>query len=118
MAHQHHGGGGGCTDCGTCCSSCANACRQTLAHCQKKGGEHADPAHLRLLADCADVCHACSLLCSRDSQFHAKMCALCAEVCAACAKSCEKLAASDPQMKACADACRKCAEDCGKMAAK
>ena len=38
------------------CQDCHRACLQTLTYCMKQGGRHAEPEHLRLLMDCADIC--------------------------------------------------------------
>ena len=38
------------------CQSCHRTCLQTITHCLQKGGPHAAAAHIRLLADCAQIC--------------------------------------------------------------
>lgn len=101
------------------CGTCAAMCEKTLAHCQKQGGNHADPKHLALLRDCISTCKLSEEFMKNGSQFQNQACALCAEVCIKCAESCESIKDEqgkvDKQMQDCADQCRKCAEACKKM---
>jgi len=97
------------------CLDCHRACLQTLVYCTRQGGPHADPHHLRLMMDCAQVCQTSADFMLRHSPLHAHTCRACAEVCQACADDCDRMA-SDPRMKACADTCRHCAESCRQMA--
>ncbi len=99
------------------CIDCHQVCIQTIQHCLTKGGKHADPQHIRLLQDCAQVCQTSADFMIRGSDLHGKACALCAEACIACAVSCEAMG-DDEVMKTCAEVCRSCAESCQKMAAK
>lgn len=96
------------------CLECANICEQTIAFCLQQGGPHADPAHIRLLRDCAETCLMSAAMMSRGSIFHKQHCALCADVCRACAKSCDQVG-KEAQMQSCADACRRCEQSCRKM---
>jgi hypothetical protein len=98
------------------CMSCASICQQTLAHCLRKGGKHADPQHAQLLMDCAESCSTSVSMMSRESPFHARHCGLCADICKACEEACERFP-DDAQMRACADACRSCFESCRSMGA-
>ncbi len=97
------------------CRNCRRVCLKSIAYCKKMGGKHADPAHLRLLADCADICQTSANFMRRGSEFHADTCGLCAKVCQACEKSCAQFP-NDAQMKACGAECRKCASSCQMMA--
>ena len=99
------------------CHRCHHVCLETISHCLHKGGEHANPHHVRLLMDCVQVCHTAADFMLRGSDLHGHTCRACAEVCQRCAEDCEEMAAGDPQMKACADHCRRCAESCRRMAA-
>jgi len=99
------------------CLDCYRACLQTLAYCARRGGPHADPDHLRLMTDCAEICQTSANFMLRGSAMHRHTCRACAEVCEACAADCERMAADDPRMKACADTCRHCAASCRQMAA-
>lgn len=97
------------------CRGCRRVCLQSIAYCKKMGGKHADPAHLRVLADCADICQTSANFMRRGSAFHADTCGLCAKVCQACEKSCAQFP-NDAQMKACGADCHKCASSCQMMA--
>jgi hypothetical protein len=99
------------------CTRCHATCLQTVGHCLELGGKHADPAHIRLLLDCAEICQTCVNFMLRGSDLHQRTCAVCAEVCRACAEDCERMAGDDQMMKDCAEQCRRCAESCERMAA-
>lgn len=96
------------------CIDCQEICSRTLTHCLKKGGKHAEPAHVRLLMDCVRLCETSVDYMLRSSQFAGGICGVCADVCRACAKSCRGMA-DDAQMQKCADVCDSCAESCDKM---
>lgn len=96
------------------CNNCAATCIETTTHCLTKGGKHAEPAHIGLLQDCADICTTSARFMLRGSELHAEVCGTCAEVCDSCAESCESMG-DDDFMKRCAEACRRCAESCRKM---
>lgn len=96
------------------CLDCHSICLNTIQYCLQKGGEHAEPTHLRLLQDCAQICQTSADFMLRTSGFHHETCAVCATLCDACAKSCESMG-NDIQMKACAQVCRRCAEICRSM---
>ena len=98
------------------CTSCHATCLETLNDCLGKGGEHAAPAHIALLAACADICGTSASTMLRGASVSPAVCGACAEVCRQCAESCERMG-DDAEMKRCAAACRKCAESCTKMAA-
>jgi len=102
-------------DCVDRCDECREACLSTITHCLEKGGRHAQPAHVRLLADCAEICQTSANFMIRGSEHHAGTCGACADVCDACARSCEEMA-EDAEMKRCAEACRACAQSCRQMA--
>jgi hypothetical protein len=80
------------------------------------GGKHADPNHIRLLQDCAQICITSADFMLRGSQYHGLTCAACAQICEACAQECESMADGNDFMQRCADACRRCAESCRQMA--
>jgi hypothetical protein len=96
------------------CLDCHRVCLETVAYCLQKGGKHADPKHLRLLMDCAEICQTSANFMLRGSELHTRTCFACAEVCERCEASCASMG-DDATMKACADACRRCAESCRKM---
>lgn len=111
MTSMHTGAMAECID---HCSRCHAICVETISHCLKQGGEHADPAHIRLLEDCAQICATSADFMLRGSDLHGSTCGVCAEVCLRCAESCERLAGDD-MMRECAEQCRQCAESCRKM---
>jgi hypothetical protein len=90
---------------------CQAICIDTIQYCLKMGGAHADPAHIKLLQDCADICESTAKFMLRDSPQHDQVTSACADICDLCAESCEKFT-NDAQMKACADVCRACAAAC------
>lgn len=97
------------------CQECYRVCAQMMGHCLEKGGPHADPAHLLLMADCAKICAVSADFMIRSSARHQLICGVCAPICEACAEDCDRLA-DDPAMRRCADICRRCAASCKAMA--
>lgn len=75
---------------------------------------HSEPAHIRLMLDCAEICQTSANFMLRGSDLHASTCGVCAQVCEQCATDCDRMG-DDAQMKACADMCRRCAETCRQM---
>jgi hypothetical protein len=116
MHHQHSN-----PDIDRCiqlCWSCRDSCQSTLfTYCIEKGGHHVQAAHVRLMADCIQICQTSADFMTRNSQLHAVTCAACATVCEACARSCETMG-DDAEMRACAQICRDCAQSCREMAEK
>ena len=103
-------------ECLETCLNCHRVCSETLSHGWQLGGHYAEAAHLRVLADCADICQTSASFLMRGSERHVSLCAVCAEICTRCAEDCERFA-DDEWMKVCAQACRRCAEACQVMAA-
>lgn len=99
------------------CMECHRVCTEMVTHCLSLGGAHAEPAHITLLLDCAEICATSAAFMIRGSQYHAQTCGVCAEVCTACADDCERIAGGDEMMKQCAEICRRCADSCKQMAA-
>lgn len=97
------------------CQNCHAVCLETINHCLEMGGEHASPAHIKLLQDCAQICATSADFMLRTSDYHPQTCGVCADVCEACAKECESMADGNDFMQRCADACRRCAESCREM---
>jgi hypothetical protein len=96
------------------CTECHRSCLETVQQCLRMGGKHADPEHIRLLLDCAEICETSADFMTRASPLHHLTCGACAEICRACADACRRL--GDAAMKACADVCERCAESCARMA--
>lgn len=95
------------------CHQCHLTCLQmAMTHCLEKGGQHAEPAHMRLMLDCAAICQTAMNFMARNSAHHAIVCRACAELCRACAASCEEVG----DMQECVDTCLRCAESCERMA--
>jgi hypothetical protein len=99
------------------CTRCHNICLATVSHCLELGGKHADPAHIGLLLDCAEICQTSANFMLRGSDHHQLTCRICADICRACAESCERLGSRDEPMLHCAEECRRCQESCERMAA-
>lgn len=97
------------------CLDCHRICLQTVTHCLEKGGRYAEPDHIRLLLDCAEICQTSANFMLRGSDLHPMTCEVCAEICAECADDCERFE-DDAQMQSCAAACRSCSEMCQTMA--
>ena len=99
------------------CSTCHQVCVQTIQHCLMTGGRHAEQPHIRVMADCAQICAVSADFMLRGSELHQRTCGVCAEACRRCADDCDRVGGGqDQQMKACADACRRCGESCRRMA--
>jgi len=102
-------------ECIQACQTCSQVCQETVTHCLQKGGKHAEPQHIRLLLDCAEICQTSANFMIRGSEFHSRTCGVCAEVCEACAVDCESFK-DDAEMQRCAEECRRCAQLCREMA--
>ena len=98
------------------CTECHRICLETVTYCLMLGGAHTEPAHIRLLLDCAEICQTSANFMIRGSDLHAHTCGTCAEVCERCAEDCEQMGADDAHLKQCAEVCRRCAEGCRHMA--
>jgi hypothetical protein len=97
------------------CLDCHRSCLETVTHCLEKGGRHADPDHIRLLLDCAEICQTSANFMLRGSDLHPLTCEICAEICIECADDCEHFE-DDEHMQSCAEVCRSCAGACQAMA--
>ena len=97
------------------CQHCHEICVETLTHCLEKGGDHAEPNHVGLMLDCAEICQTSANFMMRESNLHIEVCRACAAICARCAEDCAKFE-NDEEMALCAEACRACAAACREMA--
>jgi hypothetical protein len=97
------------------CQNCHNICTETITHCLEMGGDHAEPNHIRLLLDCAEICQTSANFMLRTSDLHNQTCGVCANVCERCAEDCERFG-DDEMMQQCAQTCRSCAQSCREMA--
>jgi hypothetical protein len=98
------------------CTQCHATCIATIQHCLGMGGRHASRDHIRLLADCAQICRTSADFMIRQSDLHALTCGVCAEICQRCADDCEQMAGGDATMQRCVQMCRECADSCRQMA--
>lgn len=96
------------------CIRCAQVCEQVIQHSLRRGEQYASEDHIRLLQDCAQVCHMAANFMNRDSYFHSKICEACAVICLACFVECERMG-DDQIIRMCAETCRRCAESCNHM---
>lgn len=99
-------------ECARRCGECHRLCVEALRHFLALGGAHAEPAVVRLLLDCAQICNTNQDFVLRQSPLLARTCRLCAEVCADCSQQCDLLAYGDVLIERCAAACRDCAQAC------
>jgi len=96
------------------CTHCSQICQHLIQHCLQLGAKHADPVHISLLQDCADICTLAANFMLRESSLHHRACAVCAEVCEECALNCEGFS-DDAVMQSCAEMCRRCMDSCQQM---
>jgi len=112
---MHHTENKDLHSCITICWECRTECQETLFnHCFEMGGKHVEAEHIRLMADCIQICQTAADSMTRGSEAYLAICNACAEVCDACAVSCDKI--GDEKMKRCAELCRRCAKSCREMA--
>ena len=97
------------------CSECHQLCLATVYHCMELGSQHALPAQITLLLDCAESCQTNANFLLRNSELQGLTSALCADSCTRCAQACERLANGDRQLLDCAKICRFCANTCDRM---
>ncbi len=101
-------------ECINACLESHRMCTEIVAYCLGMGGKHADPNHIRLLLDCAQICQTSADYMIRESPLHPMVCGICAQVCDLCAEDCESF--DDSKMRGCASICRQCATACHSMA--
>ena len=99
------------------CTRCHNVCLATASYCLELGGKDADPAHIGLLLDCAEICQTSANFMLRSSERHGLTCRVCADICGACAESCDRMGKGDEKLAQCAEECRRCQRSCERMAA-
>jgi hypothetical protein len=101
-------------DCIRVCLDTHRMCTETLNYCLERGGRYSDPAYIRMLTDCAEICQTAANFMLRNSDLHMAVCSACAEVCDSCADDFEQF--EDDRLQACADLCRQCADSCDEIA--
>lgn len=98
------------------CLECQGICLETsLLYCLEVGGKHAEPTHIRLMLDCAEICQTSANFMRRNAELHGAVCAVCEQVCERCAEECDAFT-DDEKMHRCAEICRTCAAACHNMA--
>lgn len=97
------------------CTECHRVTEQAIQYCLAKGGEYADPQHVRLLRDTAEITAVAANFLLRGSELQPETSAACASACEACAEECEALALEDEVMNICVETCLRCAESCRAM---
>jgi hypothetical protein len=101
-------------ECIESCNKCRDECEQVLfRHCLEMGGRHLEQGHVRLMADCIEICQTAANFMLRGSDMHQEVCGACADICDACADTCDKIGGAE--MDRCAEVCRVCAESCRGM---
>lgn len=60
------------------CTACHQTCLRTIQHCLSMGGEHAEPGHIRVIADCTQVSAVSADFMLRASDLHLRTCGVCA----------------------------------------
>lgn len=94
------------------CTSCHQECLQTaMGFCLDQGGKHADPAHLRMMLACAEICQTTANVMLIGHGTHREICRACADACEQCAQDCENIG----DMESCVEACQQCATSCRAM---
>jgi hypothetical protein len=101
------------TRCIDICLACYKTCLSTaMNHCLEVGGKHSEPAHVRLMMACAEMCRTSAHFMLINTPHHKPTCRECAEICAECAADCKRIG----NMDECVAACEACATSCKKMA--
>lgn len=96
------------------CNECRDECERMLyQHCLEMGGEHVKKEHVKLMADCIEICQTAANFMIRGSEMHSNICGTCANICEECADSCDQIGGEE--MKKCAEICRACAQSCREM---
>lgn len=102
-----------------CIENCLDfheAAMQCLLHCPDRGGTPGEMGYVRLLLDCAEICHTCAGLMQRGTEQHIFMCRVCSKFCGGCADAFENIYTDNEYLRLCVAACRRCAESCHVMA--
>jgi hypothetical protein len=114
LQHSRAHMGSAMEECIKNCLDCHHICLETaMNHCLETGGKHTEPAHFRLMINCAEICQTSANFMLSGSELHHLTCGVCAQICEKCAENCERLG----EMDECVETCRRCAESCRKMAA-
>ena len=89
---------------------CAHVCEHMVPMVAGMPDAQARRNQIRLLADCATICHTLATYLARRSGLVPATAALCAGVCELCANECARFPDQHSQM--CAQVCLHCAQEC------
>ena len=96
------------------CLECYRVCVDTaINHQLRVVARHLEPAHIRLLLSCAEICQTAATVMMSGSPLHKPTCRVAAKLCRRCASECERLG----DLEECARAARHCADSCQQVAA-
>lgn len=89
---------------------CANVCEHMMPMMLGMSDVQARRNQIRLLMDCATICHTMAAYLARRSGLAAGTAALCAGICELCANECARF--QDQHSQHCAQVCMQCAQEC------
>lgn len=89
---------------------CASTCEEMVSMLLAMPDLSARRMQLRLLEDCADICHLTVKYMARQSAFAKRIANLCASVCESCGHECARF--PDAESQRCARICLDCAREC------
>ena len=89
---------------------CGVQCERTIACLMATPDARTRIHQIRMLRDCADICHTTWCFLQRESRYSLKLCKLCAQICDACADECTVYPDIDSQRTV--SACHRCAAAC------
>jgi hypothetical protein len=94
------------------CLEASKVCQSCLQHCLSLGGKHAQPEHISLLLETAEICHVTATFMLATSKFTHELAGVCSRVCDAAAQSLNEMDPEDPHMVKCMTICKKTADAC------
>ena len=97
-------------DCLECYRVCVDA---AINHQLGVVAGYMEPAQIRLLLACAEICQTTATLVQSGSPLHKPTCRVAAKLCRRCASECERLG----NLEECLRASRHCADSCQRVAA-
>ena len=96
------------------CIKCFQGCTEGIPHCLDKGGKHAEPSHIKLMMETADMCNINASFLLQEAKHAKEHCKLCATVCEDCSEACGSFS-DDSKMKMMSENLKKCADSCRNM---
>lgn len=96
------------------CLECYRVCVDTaINHQLGVAARQMEPAHIRLLLSCAEICQTTATVVRSRSPLHKPTCRIAAKLCRRCASECERLG----DLEECVRAARVCVDSCQRVAA-